>query len=278
LRLESLEVVTSDGLTCEAFSPSVALVEVPVTTVGLTTVTIDPSQARLRHSIPELDGQEIEAAGLSAAACSEALDDLLVSSNWMEPVPTDGFAPEALPGRFSYEVRPDDTWVVNGSRSGFLHRQIWTVDPETGEGSCDVDSERSALATGRAYTARLAVDTYPQCPPSNGDISLDLVGDLLSEDHERFSNFSFSLDVLPGCDQDSETGALLTAIRQDTRWSFLMEGPDSPRSVSGSDMHLTPRVPVLEFRRQQVQLDSALSRILLLEIRPGSSTSLQSHF
>ena len=152
------------------------------------------------------------------------------------------------------------------------------MDPDRGEGSCGVAPGISSLATGRARTAELIVETYEQCPPTNADLALDAVDGLLATP-QGFKNFSFSLDIFPGCDGSVDgAGKLMDEIRRDTRWSFQVEGPDNPRSVSGSDMQLAPRVPLLDFRRQQVQLDSGLGRLLLLEIRPGTSASLQSHF
>lgn len=278
LRTDPLGVETDTGQACDIRPTAEALIEAPIIAVGLTTLTLDPDKARLRRPAPVLDASAIEDKGISSAACADALEALLSSPQWMDPVDVEDLEAAELPERFSYEIRPEDTWVVEGSRSGFLHRQTWAVDTDTGEGACVTDEELSELATGRAQTASLGVDAYTQCPPTNIELSLDEVDELLADDHLRFANFSFSMDIFPGCDEQSDTGELMTRIRRDTRWSFGLQGPDNPRSVSGSDMQLAPKVPLLEFRRQQIQLDSALSRVLLLEIRPGSSVSLQSHF
>ncbi|MGM0578653.1 MAG: hypothetical protein ACQEXJ_23210 [Myxococcota bacterium] len=272
LRLEA-EVRTEDGLLCPTEPADVAVVEVPVTAVGMTTLDVDPAGARLRPVEPVLDEDAVaDDPQVTLANCRSALSDLqdvLGRPEFLEP--TDAFAPENLPRRVLYSVRAAGAWIAVGSRSGYLHDNVWDAEA----GACVPDEDAPERQKGRLTTARLADGvSYATCPPSLDLLGADSVDEALAGDHVRFENWSFGVDVFPGCEIGEDGGVERVPTQRDTRWTFFVQGPDTPSSVSAQGAFLGPRVPLLDFRRQQIQLDTVVGRIHHLQVRPGSTTLL----
>src|SRR5687768_680219 len=63
-----------------------------------------------------------------------------------------GFVQTCFPELFTYEVRARESYVVVGTRSGFLHRVIAGTD-----GSCEVDESRDVRLVGRAFGPTSAI-------------------------------------------------------------------------------------------------------------------------
>lgn len=268
LRLDAPSVTVGDE-PCPLLPIHLAEVEVPVVEVGLTTLRIDPSRARLRPLEPKLDEATLAAEKrVSLSACQAALETFRSSLTWPENLPaTEDFAAENLPRRVTYRVHAAKTWIVVGERSGYLHDQAWIG------GACAADLDLDPHQTGRLETVSLAED-YATCPPGPAQIGADGV-DGLTGGAARFSNWSFGLQAFPGCVTDDQ-GHALVPTQRDTRWSFDFFGPDNPRTVSAQEALLGTRVSLLDFRRNQVQLDTSGGAVHLLEIRTSEDELLVS--
>jgi hypothetical protein len=262
--VHTLEVTLKDGRKCPTREAKTALVEVSITAVGMTSLTLDPSSARLRPQLPELDLVALETSGLSKRACNDAvkaLDETLGLADKL--VASEDFAAAALPPALTYAVRAKD-WVIVGTRSGFLHRQKWN----RATSACEVDETLDPRLTGRATEVADAVSKYETCPPPAAQLAEDRVTSLAPA-AGRFVNPSFELDIFPACSVDTQGVITPVASQQDTSFSFVVTGPQQGSALTVSDSVLITRVPLLDFRRQQVQLDTAARRALVLQYRLG---------
>jgi len=256
--------VEASGEVCATVPPTTALVEVTITAVGMSSLTVDPASARARPRLPELDVPAIEAARLSVRACREALaelDETLGLPDRLTPIAS--LSPAALPPVTTYRVRAAE-WAAVGTRSGFLHRQRW----DRAAGACTVDESLDPRLTGRATEVPDAVSKYEQCPPPPTQLEHDTVT-AIAPASGRFVNPSFGVDVFPAC--DTVDGAIVPVpSQQDTAFTFTVTGPHEAGAMSISESILIPRVPLLDFRRQQVQLDTSARRAAILQYRIGS--------
>ncbi len=265
--VHTVDVVTDDGEACPTLTPAATFIELPVTAVGSQTLTFDPSAARLRAPLPELDEDAIDAANISLRACQESLNALELELGLPENLrTTSSFSAANLPSRVRYTARVAE-WAVVGGVSGFLHRQAW--DREAG--SCVEDTSLDARLTGRAGARSLDVGDYLTCPPRPERLELGAVEQLTGDSGPSFVNPSIGIDIFPACDVDDNGQIVTRANQQDTRWSFSIVGPNDPASIAVDGSLLGVRVPMLDFRRQQVQLDASASRASLLEVRPGTT-------
>ena len=266
--VHTIDVVATgpDGdITCPTRAVERAIVEVPVTAVGMTTLTIDPSRARLRPDLPVLDLQALEAARLSRRACEDALDTLDETLGRPDNLAELGVTlePSMLPAAITYAVRGHD-WIAVGSRSGFLHRQRW----DRAAGACVVDADLDPRLSGRITEVPDAVAKYESCPPPGEQLAEDRVGEIASEG-DRYYNPSFGVDIFPACELGADGAITAVASQQDTAFTIAITGPQLGSALSISDSIAVPRVPLLDFRRQQVQLDTAAKRAAILQLRLG---------
>jgi hypothetical protein len=255
----------ADGRECPVMPLKTALVEMQVTRVGMFDLGLDTSAYRTRPQSPVLDTDAVRAAGLQVRLCQQALtalEDALQQPSKLNV--GDNFDVGMVPARVRYRVRPNAAWTAVGSVSGYLHRNRWNRN----EGVCTVDETLDARIRGRIVEVPDAVARYDQCPPSNEALAFDRV-DALRGDHPRFSNPSFGLDLFTGC-AVGETGEI-TAIptQQETTFTFNVTGPQAGSALSVSDSMLQARVPLIESRRHQVQLDAGRSRLSVLQLRFG---------
>ena len=274
LRYE-MDVVSPAGETCPTKAADTVLIEAPIVEVGAHSVVIEGTAGRLRPPEPVLDEDAIEAAGLSLSVCDDAREVLIDELTWSDNLlATDAIEVANLPEQVSYTVRPSEAWTVVGSRSGYLHRRVWDGDA----GACVDDPALDARRDGRIQQVDLGAPgdaaPYASCPPSLDDIGFASVAALLPEGWSRFTNYSFSVDLFPGCRHLEGGGIELVESQRDTTWTFDLAGPDAPQSISADGVLLGNRVPLLDFRRWQLQLDSASGRVHLLEIRANSVSNV----
>lgn len=316
-----VELTDADGVVtavCPVEPAETAEIEVKVVTVGQTSLVIDPATARLRPVPPVLDEDAIEADGtVSTSECEDALEELKLTLTYEANLPaTDAFAVGNLPRHMSYSVRAASVWTVVGTRSGYLHRNVWDaadgrcvldgktpdwpepatpVDPGEGadeEAVATYEAELAALTAWQvhegSYSGRLAqlgdegtgtTVSYGACTPILEEIDADGAA-LFHPDPDnpvRFHNFSFELEVFPGCIPSEDGSATLVESQRDTRWTFQVAGPESPRAATVAGVLHSARVPVLDFRRQQMQLDTAGRQVHQLEIRADGADHLATY-
>ena len=257
--------VEAGGKTCATTAPTTALIEVTITAVGMSTLTIDPGSARARPQLPVLDIPAIEAARLSVRACKEALTELDETLGLPERLKALApLSPASLPAAMRYRVRAAE-WAVIGARSGFLHRQRW----DRATGACTIDDTLDPRLDGRATEVPDAVSKYEECPPPATQLQFDTVTEI-APTAGRFVNPSFGIDLFPACDVTADGAITQVPSQQDTAFSFTVTGPNEGSAMSVSDSLLITRVPLLDFRRQQVQLDTAAKRAAILQYRLGN--------
>jgi hypothetical protein len=267
LRPPEPEVKVGDAL-CDTKAPVLARIDVAIAEVGDTWVRLDLGSARLRPEEPVLDEQAIGDAKLaSLSACTAALSDLrLVLTNQPDSlVPTDAVSIDTLPPRFSWQVRAANSWTAVGSRSSFLHNRRWDEEGQ----SCVEDTAKDTRHVGRVDTVPLADGAYDQCPPSLEQIGLDNVEAFAGEGAPRLSNFSFDLQLFPGCLASDDGTVQVIAPQRDTVWTFNFYGPSAPKTVSAQSSLLGVRIGKIDVRRHLVQLDTAGGKAHILQVRPG---------
>lgn len=262
--VHTVPVTTSAG-ECPTRPATTALVELTISEVGMTSLTLDPSNARLRPHLPVLDTDAIEAQRLSLRACRDALERLDERLGLPENLATrDGVAPAELPPTVRYAVR-GSAWTAVGSRSGFLHRQRW----DRAAGLCLVDESLDARLNGRLSEVPDAVAKYQSCPPPPSQL-LENTVEAIAPAAERFTNPSFALDVFPACETLEDGRIAPLPSQQDTVLTFAVTGPHQGSALSIADSVSIARVPLIDFRRQQVQLDTARRRAAILQLRLGN--------
>ncbi|MFO0746791.1 MAG: hypothetical protein U1F43_14130 [Myxococcota bacterium] len=259
------EVKLANGNVCPTVEAKTAIIEVRVTGVGQDELVIDPTTARLRPTLPVLDVQKIEADRLvSRRACEQAvkdLDDVLGRPENLTA--TTAFTADAIEKRFAYNVRVADAWTLVGTRSGFLHRWKW----DAAGARCVEDPTLDAnVFRGRVHERADAVASYDECPPPADQLSYDKVEELAPA-ASRFTNPSMGVDVFPGCERTTEGAIAAVPSQQDTTFTFTLTGPQQGSALSISNSVLVTRVPMLDFRRQQVQLDASARRATILQMR-----------
>jgi hypothetical protein len=278
LRVEAV-VETAEGQRCALEAPRSIFIDVPITEVGQTTLGLELSGARSRPTLAPLDSTIIDDdTTLALSDCQAAWRALDLEAQVIQL--NSGAAPIALtsadlPRVARYAVRVAGAWAVVGTRSGFLHHRAWRIDPDNGEGRCEVVEDAAG------FTARLEqrndIARYTACPPLLDQLRHDAAPPLYTKAAEgRFTNFSFSLDVFEGCAETAD-GIIARPSQRDMQWIFEVKGPDTPKvtaaqrinSYVGTVLH-TPRIPVMPLMRQQVQLDSGGRRVHVLQVRANA--------
>ncbi|MGB0591014.1 MAG: hypothetical protein ACPGU1_15170 [Myxococcota bacterium] len=270
----------ASGQLCPLEAVTTLFIDVPVTTVGQTTLGVDLQGARSRPALPSLDKDAIEKdPALSLSDCQAARQALDLNAQVVQLNAGDApitITPADLPRVTQYVVRVAQSWAVVGTRSGFLHDQHWQIDAETGEGRCEVTPQSTPTYTAR-LTQRSDTNTYVACPPPLEQLKHDASSPLYTEVADgRFTNVSFSLDIFEGCEETPE-GIIARPSQRDMQWIFEVNGPDAPKvtaaqrinSYAGTVLH-TPRIPVMPLMRQQVQLDSGGRRVHVLQVRANA--------
>ena len=105
-------------------------------------------------------------------------------------------------------------------------------------------------------------------PAPGEQLAEDRVGEIASEG-DRYYNPSFGVDIFPACELGADGAITAVASQQDTAFTIAVTGPQLGSALSISDSIAVPRVPLLDFRRQQVQLDTAAKRAAILQLRLG---------
>lgn len=262
--IHTVPVTLADGRTCPVRAETTATLEVPITAVGQAELVIDPSTARLRPNKPVLDEDAISETGLSRRLCAEALtalDDELGRPENLASA-TD-LTPSMLPAALTYNVRAAG-WIAVGTRSGMLHRQKWDRE----KALCVEDTTLDPRLVSRLTEIADATSKYQTCPPSVDALRHTEMDGFVDPD-ERFFNPSFGLDIFPACEQNEQNQIVSAPSQQDTMFTFTVTGPQQGSALSVSDALLLMRVPLLDFRRQQVQLDAAARKASILQLRLG---------
>ena len=273
IRSQSPEVTVGDEA-CATLPAVHARIDVAVTEVGDHWIEVDLTDARLRPEEPELDEDTIlEEKLTSLSACTSALEDLMLTlTNQPDSLQkVDSLEVAQLPARFSWEVRANEAWVSIGSQSGFFHRQRWDAEAS----ACLIDEELDERLQGRIETLEISEDAYDQCPPSLEQIGVENVQTLVGADAAKLTNFSFGVQIFPGC-MGTQAGIIETVPPQrDTSWSFNFYGPDAPKTVSAQSVLLGARTGKIDVSRHLVQLDTSGGKAHLLQVRPGTERLLQ---
>ena len=173
-----------------------------------------------------------------------------------------------------FSVRSQDSWLIEGTRSGFVHTNRW--DETSGQCSQLVEDLPIGRATERDPSL---VDSYSACPPLNSDLSTD--SPLVADTTRGFENWSFGVDLFPGCWLEEDASISHAPSRRGTTWSFTIVGASTPRtlsarsleSASGSLLHAQPLVP-LETLRWQALLDTAGRRVTLTTVNASSQSTI----
>ncbi|MFH1531148.1 MAG: hypothetical protein ABIK09_10510 [Pseudomonadota bacterium] len=111
-------------------------------------------------------------------------------------------------GVLKVDVRVADQFVVRGSRTGFLHPVIDSVE------GCVLDADADPLFTGRAVPATvLSTDGLFECPIT------ELTGGI---EANTFVNSIFEVDIFPPCTLSEEGTVSIIDIDRDVRWSFTV--------------------------------------------------------
>lgn len=131
---------------------------------------------------------------------------------------------ECLPTSPSpYEVRAGNSWIVTGSRTGFLH------DVKTAEdGLCTTDPAGDPLLIGRAVTA-LPVETalVESCPIQMDDSGIDWT-------LAKFTNHILSFTIVAGCRTNESFNSEVVLPTRDTQLIFDVSAGLTPRYVTVS--------------------------------------------
>jgi hypothetical protein len=258
----NLVVVTEDGVSCPLKPVLLTALQLRVTGVGMDTLAVDPATVGRVPMYPEIDEEELAAKGLSLSKCLGALEVLSATDSFTAPaLPLDL---GRLPRRVEYQVRTTGVWRVQGSLSGFQHPWMW----DGVAGKCVKDTALDARHTGRLVEAKLkAGAAYRTCPPGLDQTAFEVMEDVL-DTRTRFANWSFRLDMWPGCEtKEDGTIALLPTLR-DTSWVFTLTGPQSPATLSSAASALSPRLGQLELRRSVVQLDAGDHSVTVIDFTP----------
>lgn len=142
-------------------------------------------------------------------------------------------------GVLRYTVRSSGNWVVVGSVSGFLHRQI--VDPASTDKACITDLTKPRIHQGRV-TTQVAPLTLDQIAASRTPIESNLVVD----DCARFTNPSWKFAIRSGldCTTDPTTTATTcvpAASLQDMRFTFSGRFAWQPFSLGAGSLTASMR-------------------------------------
>jgi len=142
-------------------------------------------------------------------------DYLELSPDGGEGLLEDGtFVPVGMPstncfGKFvSFSIRPRSTFVVYGSRTGFLHGVVSTPD------GCAVAADADPLFTGRALAATLKDgESLPSCPVTEPVEALELA---------TYANPTLTFNIFPACEEQLDGTRNIIDTQRDTEWRFTV--------------------------------------------------------
>ncbi len=262
---------TDAGDNCALEPSRLTNVEVRVTSVGMHTLEVDPTTARLIPSDLELDDKTIRDGDKNILnTCKNALEAYRTDRLMLPPAqPEDGgyfvdapvgaFKPGSFPSRVHYEVRVADQWAVTGSVVGFAHRWDWDGT------QCLEDETRDPRLQARLTTESFdPTEVYSTCPAAKADVELEPM-EVITDRQQAFSNYSFEVHMLPGCAlADDDATTIAVPDRRGTRWSFVVVGPDGAGTSTLGEAAFTRRLGVMEKARAIVYMDTAGNRMRLL--------------
>lgn len=112
--------------------------------------------------------------------------------------------PACFPGPVSFRIRPNKSFLVTGTRSGFLHQVFSTTQ------GCMQHPYADAAFTGRAFAAEPAGELVT-CPVTKKEDGVEL---------HTFQNPMFGFDIFPACDITPDGEVSLLTPARGTVWSF----------------------------------------------------------
>jgi hypothetical protein len=260
--------VSFDGETCPLKVATLSRVQVAITLVGEDVVEVDAENAKIVPQAPVLDETDLGITRLKGCrdAVEAAVKDLGLDVGDYGLSATDAFVAANLPDRVTYRVRAGGAWVVQGTQSGFVHRNVFA------DGQCGLDPNASERLHSRIQEATLINGNYTTCPPSSSELTVDSVDTLVSSD-SRFENFSFKTYMFPSC-RNTEQGVVLPGTRRDTRWTFSLNGMDTPTTIQVEGTTHSARSVPFDFRRQLIHLGTSGNRVTLLRVSPTSTVPI----
>ncbi len=145
----------------------------------------------------------------------------------------EGITPDVVtrcfPQATRFRVRTRQQWLVQGSRSGFLHDVRAASD-----GRCELDPARaaaSALQARRCAGARFTRNTVPRCPAGRACMTTTVVGNAVSADASPvFANPYLCLQVFPGL-QERSGRVEIEVVPRDAQIQFAITNAYDPISV-----------------------------------------------
>jgi hypothetical protein len=145
-----------------------------------------------------------------------------------------------FPTVVTYRLRARQTWVVNGSVSGFLNNGTIAANGRCVEGGYDLDSgvlcdTTAKTRTGRAYelppTQTSAVKYRPELDREPAPDKAGLTPDELASRYV-FHNAHLFFAIYPGTPIRDENGNLVTSSQRDMTFTWRMSGGFVPLAIS----------------------------------------------
>jgi len=256
-----------EGEACPLKAQHISRVQVKISAVFEDSLNIDPSTAQAVPVAPVLSEDDLSLSRLKGCRelVDQAVSDLGRSTGVSPMKDLATFSSESVPDRVAYRVRSKD-WIAQGTRSGFTHRNTFA------EGQCAVDETLSERLRSRVREATIVGGVYETCPPDNSKLTTAGLESLV-EPGAGFENYSFQVTMLPACRNSSE-GIQLPGTRRDTRWSFSLNGTDSPTSIQVDGTTHSARSVPFHFRRQLIHLGTSGNRITVLRVSPTSTVPI----
>ncbi len=141
-------------------------------------------------------------------------------------------------GLLKYTIRSTGSWVVVGSTTGYLHRQI--VDPTSTDKACITDTSKPRILNGRAF----------EQPPLTGDkltksrTPIEDKENIISDDCLRFINPSWKFAIRTGALCKESSGILNCSAnpsQQDMRFTFGGRFSWQPLSLAAGSLTASMR-------------------------------------
>jgi hypothetical protein len=124
-------------------------------------------------------------------------------------------------GKFvSFGIRASETYVVSGTRTGFLHNVVSTPD------GCIAAPDGDPLFTGRAIAAKLKDGAVlPTCPITEADDALELA---------TYANPLLTFNIFPACEVIVGGGRNVIATERGTEWRFTVASGFVSQTILGA--------------------------------------------
>lgn len=153
---------------------------------------------------------------------------LAADSGWTEDeeeegrIPVGDVAAGCLAGSIEFSVRPASAFVVSGSRTGYLHNIVDSMD------GCVPDEGGDPLFNGLAHAATLKTGkTLADCPVTSAVESLAV---------QPFANPLFSFTLYPACVEELDSSIHLVEHVRGTIWTFAVTSGFSSQTISAVKM------------------------------------------